>query len=51
MSVIPDMPDVDADVELWALFDEDGCLILLTDNRSSTFFQAAADEMTVRMRH
>lgn len=48
-AVILDMPDVDADTELWALFDEDGELILLTDNRSSTFFKAAADDMTVKM--
>lgn len=48
---IPSLPDIDPDKELWALFDEDGELVLLTDNRSSTFFKAAADDMTVRTRH
>lgn len=49
--VAPELPDIDADMDLWALFDEEGGLILLTDNRSSTFFKAAADDMTVRMVH
>lgn len=50
-AVAPELQDIDADVELWALFDQDGYLILLTDNRSSTFFKAYQDEMTVRTVH
>ncbi len=49
--VAPDLPEIDADVKLWALFDEDGALVLLTDNRSSTFFTAAANDLTVMTRH
>lgn len=49
--VAPDLPEIDPDVELWALFDGKGGLLLLTDNRSSTFFQAAANDLTVVMRH
>lgn len=49
--VAPDLPEIDPDVELWALFDGQGGLILLTDNRSSTFFQAAANDLTVMTRH
>lgn len=49
--VAPELQDIDADVELWALFDQDGSLILLTDNRSSTFSKAHEDEMTVRTVH
>lgn len=49
--VAPELPDVDPDVELWALFDEHGGLVLLTDNRSATFFKANADDMTVKARH
>lgn len=51
IAVIPEMPNIEADAELWALFDEDGSLVLLTDNRSSTFFTAAEQEMTVKTRH
>lgn len=49
--VAPELPEIDADVKLWALFDENGDLVLLTDNRSSTFFKAAADDLTVMTRH
>jgi len=43
--VFPEAPDMDPDVDLWALFGADGTPILLTDNRSSTFFKAAEDEL------
>lgn len=49
--VAPELPEIDPDVELWALFDGKGGLLLLTDNRSSTFFQAAANDLTVMTRH
>lgn len=41
----PEAPDVDPAIDLWALFGADGTPILLTDNRSSTFFKAAEDEL------
>ncbi|MBO9097114.1 MULTISPECIES: DUF1150 family protein [Rhizobium] len=41
----PEAPDIDPTVDLWALFGADGTPILLTDNRSSTFFKAAEDEL------
>ncbi|MBB3562138.1 hypothetical protein FHX06_003469 [Rhizobium sp. BK512] len=41
----PEAPDIDPSVDLWALFGADGTPILLTDNRSSTFFKAAEDEL------
>ncbi|MDQ0456876.1 DUF1150 family protein [Rhizobium paknamense] len=41
----PDAPDIDPRADLWALFAADGTPILLTDNRSSTFFKAAEDEL------
>lgn len=41
----PEAPDLDPDIDLWALFGADGTPILLTDNRSSTFFKAAEDEL------
>ncbi len=41
----PDAPDIDPQTDLWALFAADGTPILLTDNRSSTFFKAAEDEL------
>ncbi|MBB3612267.1 MAG: DUF1150 family protein [Rhizobium sp.] len=42
----PEAPsDIDPDVDLWALFGADGTPILLTDNRSSTFYKAAEDEL------
>ena len=41
----PEAPDIDPNVDLWALFGADGTPILLTDNRSSTFFKAAEDEL------
>ena len=49
--VAPDLPEIDPATELWALFDGNGGLLLLTDNRSSTFFQAAANDLTVMARH
>jgi hypothetical protein len=42
---IPEAPDIDPKLDLWALFGADGTPILLTDNRSSTFFKAAEDEL------
>ena len=33
----------------WALFGADGTPLLLTDNRSSTFFKAAASPISARM--
>lgn len=41
----PEAPDVDPQLDLWALFGADGTPILLTDNRSSTFFKAAEDHL------
>jgi hypothetical protein len=41
----PEAPNIDPNVDLWALFGADGTPILLTDNRSSTFFKAAEDEL------
>ncbi|WP_337268022.1 DUF1150 family protein [Oryzifoliimicrobium ureilyticus] len=41
----PEAPDIEPGVDLWALFGADGTPILLTDNRSSTFFKAAEDEL------
>jgi len=41
----PEAPNMDPDLDLWALFGADGTPILLTDNRSSTFFKAAEDDL------
>ncbi|MDP9840254.1 DUF1150 family protein [Rhizobium panacihumi] len=41
----PEAPDIDPALDLWALFGADGTPILLSDNRSSTFFKAAEDEL------
>jgi hypothetical protein len=41
----PDAPEIDPQTDLWALFAADGTPILLTDNRSSTYFKAAEDEL------
>ncbi|MEM5495709.1 DUF1150 family protein [Hoeflea sp. AS16] len=41
----PEAPVLDPGLELWALFGADGTPILLTDNRSSTFYRAAEDEL------
>lgn len=41
----PEAPEIDPTLDLWALFAADGTPILLTDNRSSTFFKAAEDEL------
>ena len=41
----PEAPALDPGMELWALFGADGTPILLTDNRSSTFYRAAEDEL------
>lgn len=41
----PEAPDIDPTLDLWALFGADGTPILLTDNRSSTFFKAAEDDL------
>ncbi|GEO83625.1 MULTISPECIES: DUF1150 family protein [Alphaproteobacteria] len=41
----PEAPDVNPNLDLWALFAADGTPILLTDNRSSTFYKAAEDEL------
>jgi hypothetical protein len=41
----PEAPDIDPSADLWALFGADGTPILLTDNRSSTFYKAAEDEL------
>jgi hypothetical protein len=43
--VFPEAPDMDPGLDLWALFGADGTPILLTDNRSSTFFKAAEDDL------
>lgn len=41
----PEAPEIDPALDLWALFGADGTPILLTDNRASTFFKAAEDEL------
>jgi hypothetical protein len=41
----PEAPSMDPNLDLWALFGADGTPILLTDNRSSTFFKAAEDDL------
>lgn len=41
----PEAPEIDPRLDLWALFGADGTPILLTDNRSSTFYKAAEDEL------
>jgi hypothetical protein len=41
----PEAPEIDPNLDLWALFGADGTPILLTDNRSSTFFKAAEDDL------
>lgn len=41
----PEAPEIDPKLDLWALFAADGTPILLTDNRSSTFFKAAEDDL------
>lgn len=41
----PEAPEIDPALDLWALFAADGTPILLTDNRSSTFFKAAEDDL------
>ncbi|MBD8553669.1 DUF1150 family protein [Rhizobium sp. CFBP 8762] len=41
----PEAPRMDPGLDLWALFGADGTPILLTDNRSSTFYKAAEDEL------
>jgi hypothetical protein len=41
----PEAPDLEPGIDLWALFGADGTPILLTDNRSSTFFKAAEDDL------
>jgi hypothetical protein len=43
--VFPEAPEIDPSLDLWALFGADGTPILLTDNRSSTFYKAAEDEL------
>ena len=37
---VPEAPEIDPSLDLWALFGADGTPLLLTDNRSSTFFKA-----------
>ena len=41
----PEAPEIDPGLDIWALFGADGTPILLTDNRSSTFFKAAEDDL------
>ncbi len=45
------LAEIRPETELYGLFKETGELVLLTDNRSATFFQANADGMTVKARH
>jgi hypothetical protein len=49
--VFPEAPDLNPGLDLWALFGADGTPILLTDNRSSTFFKAAEDDLTTVSLH
>lgn len=41
----PEAPEMGPGIDLWALFGADATPILLTDNRSSTFFKAAEDDL------
>ena len=41
----PEAPEIDPDLDLWALFGAAGSPILLTDNRSSTYYSAAEAEL------
>lgn len=41
----PSAPQLDPGLQLWALFGADGTPILLTDDKSSTFYRAAEDEL------
>lgn len=41
----PKGPKLGPGLELWALFGADGTPILLSDDRSSTFYRAAEDEL------
>jgi len=41
----PQGPKLGPGLELWALFGADGTPILLSDDRSSTFFRAAEDDL------
>lgn len=41
----PDWPEVDPNLDLWALFSADGTPLLVTDNRTSTFYKAAESEL------
>lgn len=50
-SVFPEAPELNPGIDLWALFGADGTPILLTDNRSSTFFKAAEDDLTTVALH
>jgi hypothetical protein len=49
--VFPEAPDLNPGLDLWALFGADGTPILLTDNRSSTFYKAAEDDLTTVSLH
>jgi len=49
--VFPEAPELNPGLDLWALFGADGTPILLTDNRSSTFFKAAEDDLTTVSLH
>jgi hypothetical protein len=49
--VFPEAPELNPGIDLWALFGADGTPILLTDNRSSTFYKAAEDELTTVSLH
>lgn len=41
----PQGPKLGPGLELWALFGADGTPILLSDDRSSTFYRAAEDDL------
>lgn len=49
--VFPEAPELNPGLDLWALFGADGTPILLTDNRSSTYFKAAEDDLTTVSLH
>lgn len=44
-------PDLDGlqDALLWIMFDDDGKVVLASDNRSKVFFFAAENDIDVRM--
>ena len=43
---VPQAPELDPGLDLWALFGADGTPILLSDDRSSAFYKAAENDLS-----